>query len=369
MKKPFTLILFASLSACCFLPITSTGQDFTQSELDIIRKKVDSLIYDYSWYGDFTENDRTISSAFMTNFKALFAPDATVLNDIDILDAAPVISLNDYTDGVIDLFPSGIGMSVTDVVMKTPERIPAYNMGQVKADAVKSIIGMTKNEDVFEKQIQITMFFSFNLDMTNFRIAGIRELVIDNKEITFKVIDFSKGTPLPSVNMNLFYDNQLQQTRETNVDGEVKFTDIPPGSRISVSADENQDYVIETDKELVIEDWLARDEGGRKIYLKRLRVWTGMNLDLHGATGMSMIKSTNDEANYIAESYSAKGQLGHSFGIGFAYYFLKNKKIALGIGIGADMDIINGSIEFDSLVQDPYSGTPGNLYKDSEGQV
>jgi len=258
---------------------------------------------------------------------------------------------------------------VNDAVMKTPEKIMAYNSGQVQVDAVKSIVGYTVNNDVFEKQFQITMFFTFNLNMTNFKIAGIRELVIENKEVTFKVVDFSKGLPLPDIRMNLFYDNQIQQTRTTNMDGDIKFTDIPPGTRISIFADDNQDYVVETGEELVIEDWLARDEGGRKIYLKRLRVWTGMSLDLHGATGMTKIKSTNDQLTYTTGSYSSKGKLGHSFGIGFSYYFLKNKKFAVGIGIGADMDIVNGSITVDSLVQNPYSGINGNPYKDSEGQT
>jgi len=354
MNTKLTLSIILALTIWSCTHFNSFGQEFTPDQIELIKKNADSLIQAYAWYGDFTENDRDISERSIAGFRDLFTPDATVLNDIETdLDRSSVIPVNTYIEGVRKAFPSGIGLSVSDIVFRKAELLIAYDMGQVQVDALKSIIGFTVDNEIFEKQFKISFIFTCSLDFKQFKIAGIRDIVIENKEISFRVVDFNKGNPLPDLRINLFYDNEIKQTRITTVDGAVNFSEIPPGTRISVFVEENQNYVVETGEEVVIEDWLARDEGGRKLYLKRLRLWTGLSVDAHGTFGLSSIKAASKEIYYQTESYTNKSQIGYSFGIGVSYFLLNKKKFAVGLGLGAEMDLFKAGIDVTKYIQNP----------------
>jgi hypothetical protein len=336
------------------LPTLLKSQAYNSVEDSLIRSAADSLIYAYQWYGSLTEDDETISENYMITFKGLFAPSAFVFNDINTpVDTGKNITVDDYINGVRQMFPMGISISLEEVDIDDPQRSADKKSGYIKAYAVKNIVGLTTGDDYYNETFDVTLTIGYDAGLTDFKILGIREKQAVMYEITYIVQDVESGVTIPNLEMWLFFHNEVKQKRFTNADGVVRFSEIPEGTRIAVSVAEDQGYEKETTQERPVSEWAEEDGEQRKIYLKRSRRWTGLSLGAYFAGGISGISSNNMETNHTTVTYSSDNMLGYRGGFSFSWYPFRKDKLALGIRSGVGIEHYRSKIGFTGYVQDP----------------
>lgn len=325
----------------------------SQSNYDsLVRSKADSMIYYYVRYGAFTENDRNISKQYIKNFSELFTENAALYNDIlPDMYSETLLSLDEYSNSASEKFPSGITISINKKEYGNINRFSDKGTGLIEVMAEKEVLGMTIDDDFFEQVYDITILIKFNLDLSNFKIVGVRERKIENRDITLKVLNAEDGSLIKDVKMNLYYNNELQQTRISDYEGTITFADIPPKSLVTVSVDTDEEYVMEKDKDWVIEKWIDALEGQRQILLSRVKEWTKFSLEVFGTPSFTHIKSANTTTNYELGSFSNTAKFGYGLGVGGSYAIIANKKFAVSIGLGVGLDNYNSNISFTDYKQ------------------
>lgn len=324
-----------------------------QSNYDsLLRAKADSMIYYYARYGSFTENDRNISKQYIKDFGELFTKNAAVYNDILKEEySETLLSVNEYSISTSEKFPSGITISIDKKEYGDINRFPDKDKGSIEVQAEKEVLGMTIDDDFFDKSFDITFLINFNLDLSNFKISGIRERKIENKSITLKVLNAKNGSTVKNVKINLYYNNELQQTRISDYQGNITFSDIPPKSLVTLAVSKDEDYVMEKGKDWIIEDWINGLVGQRQILLSRVKEWTKFSLEVFGTPSLTHIKSVNATTNYNLGSFTNNSEFGYGLGVGASYAVFANKKIAISIGTGIGLDIYNSNIVFTNYTQ------------------
>jgi len=328
---------------------------YSQSKTDsVVMAKVDSMLYLYSRYGSFTENDRTISQQYIKNFKALFADNAAVFNDVlQDLYAMELLSVDEYSDGISQKFPTGLAVAIKNLEFGEVSEINDGEMLTIEVRATKDMLGITVDDDFLEEAYLESFIFRYTPDYSDFKLLGVRKLKVENKSLTLKMLDASSGKPVKEVKFILVYNNLPQQTRISDFEGMVYFTDIPPKSLVHVEIDPDADYILAKDKSWVIEDWLAAIEGTRSLLVSRVKEWTRFSLQVYGVPSMTQIRSTNVKNNYQIESFTNEAKFGYSIGVGASYAVLADKKKSISVGVGVGVDTYNSTMSFSKYNQNP----------------
>jgi len=328
----------------------------------IINAKADSIIYDYSRYGGFTENDRSISKLYIRYFKELFANDAKLNNDI-VTDFSSEKNLyvDDYINFVTEKYPSGITLMVDNLIFGKPTINSSNNTGIVKVTGNKEVLGMSISNEFDEESFELTFVISFNLDYSNFKIFAVEQKKIESLDFVIGVRNQKSGDIIEGVRINLFVNgNELHQSRLTNGQGEVYFDKIAPGSLVSLDVDSESDYtypIKDNDKKVdAVEDLIGRvNNSGFFVELRKNVEWNKISLQVFGTPSLTQINSVNVTDNYKLGSFVNDAKFGYGLGIGVSYALIANKKIAVSIATGVGIDTYNGSITFDNYNQNKVS--------------
>jgi len=103
MRVIFTTCLV--LTAAFFVFVQSYAQQPDKNNIDA---RIKRLIDDYNLYADFSEDGNKISNRYKEQFKALFAPNAKVYNDLPKTDTPEMVPVQDYIDEAVVRFSKGL---------------------------------------------------------------------------------------------------------------------------------------------------------------------------------------------------------------------------------------------------------------------
>ena len=119
---------------------------------------------------------------YIKNFAELFTDNAAVYNDIITeLYSGELLTIDEYSTGVPEKFPSGITITIENKEYGDMKRYSGEGTGTIEVKAVKEVLGMTVDDEFYEETFDIVFILSFNLDLSNFKIIGSRMPEIENK--------------------------------------------------------------------------------------------------------------------------------------------------------------------------------------------
>lgn len=220
MKKVIYILSILSLTI-----VFGTGysQTFTSKDIKAISQNADSLLNLYTTYSSFSKDAVTISEAYISGFKDLFAvPSTKIFNDLDPKDETPSsIKLDTYIQYIKQWYTTGLGIDIKVTDKSVP--VMQNGKGSMEIKIEKNILGLYKEQTEYRKKIDLIIDIVFDQKLKTFKIEAI-----DNPESKAKRKDdqkqyelaISKGNNLFGsknyVNAKIAYEQAVQlDPRET----------------------------------------------------------------------------------------------------------------------------------------------------------
>jgi len=331
-----TVILIALISI-------TNAQILSSKQDSIIQKKIGKLLYDYSIYGNLTENDIVISQRYINKFKQLFTDNAYLKNDMfGRLYSDDLISVENYIKGAIEKYPSGFSLTVDLIEQKEIKYIEKLRMYLIPVNIKKNVFTMNKAGNLIEKDFEQTIEVLCDIDLIEFKIDRITDKQLELVDVPFSFVDIDNSKALKNIQVVLEYDGKIQQEKFTNASGTVLFTKIPVKKRVKIYILENQGFSSEEIPTKTMGQWANLVD--RKIFLKKYKQWKKMGLELFAKPAFTNIGAQPTSDNFSSSNMIVSGKTNINAGLNFFYYFKSNELKAMGIGLGLNLDIYSSNI-------------------------
>ncbi len=351
-----TIVLIALVSIIN-AQITNSKQD------SIISKNVSSLLYNYSVFGNLTENDVDISQRYIGKFKQLFTENAYLKNDIFSSNDKEMLTVSEYIKGVVKEFPSGLSLEVELLEIRTNniKRIDKIRMYLIPVNIKKNVFTMDLAGNLIEKDFEQTIEILCDFDFVEFKIDRVTDKQLDLADVAFSFIDVDDSKALKNIQVVLKYDGKVQQEKVTNASGTVMFTKVPVDKRVKIYILENQGFSSEEIPIKTMGQWAEMDD--RKIFLKKYKQWKKMGLELFAKPAYTNIGAKPSGDNFSSSNISVTGKTNINGGLNFYYYFMSDDSKAMGIGLGLNLDIYSSNM---SITDYTYIGSDTKIDYDGD---
>ena len=201
MKRYFCFI--APLLVVCLYASTVSAQNrFSESDLNLIDQKVDSLISEYLHYSSFTsENDLTnISEEYLEAFPSLFtSPSTEIVNDLDFSNTTPKkITVAQYVKYAREWYPNGFSIDLANI-RKDPQIRTRNSNFLFAVDLQKTLGGFYKQQEQQNYEGDLRFTIEFDGQFNSFKIASIDEkggsdTCVKNKQVARELLASSSCT-------------------------------------------------------------------------------------------------------------------------------------------------------------------------------
>lgn len=219
-----------SLLLVVFLCGNSTGLIAQKDKKDDMKSKINRLLDDYNLYADLTEDGNKISTRYKDQFKAIFAKDAEVYNDMPSTPGfGKMQSPAQYTEELIEWFPKGLSTKLSNrkevrrglpetadydtvYVYSVEKNINARDKNREKVDVTKQlyfVIGYHKAKD----ELRITHISKNDKEARAYaHLPGwYAGKIITNAplQLSFGVMSALSGLSAKPTDIDEFYDENL----------------------------------------------------------------------------------------------------------------------------------------------------------------
>ena len=160
------------------------SQDFSNNDIRIINRAIDSLLNLYATYSTFTEDDLEISADYQKHFEELFEPGALVYVDY-IPDVKEPASVKRYSSKVNGRFKEGLGVNVTDVSLEKPQKLKNEKGNEIKVKFTKDVFGFRHGKKE-EKIVPLIMTVHFNNVNGSCKVTSIYDIEQEIRSVNQK---------------------------------------------------------------------------------------------------------------------------------------------------------------------------------------
>jgi len=179
MRKYIPILILFSISAFFHPILAQNSEDFNSVEKEQINREVLTIVNSYQKYGGLTETFTYISNEYVSEFQQLFAPQASILNDIGSTEnQEEYISIEEYMSIIQAWYPEGLAIEFEDFIKSKHIGSPYKYKDKfaVRTNLNKKTSALTKDYEKVGKVDTITIIIAFDKDLTKFEITEVNNV-------------------------------------------------------------------------------------------------------------------------------------------------------------------------------------------------
>ncbi len=236
--------VFSENHKSAFQPPLPEPVKLSAQQDSLLNNNLELFFRDYYRYGKLSENMRTISSHYRTQFRSLFASNAMVY---DFLITDLLVDVDGFIDNLVNEFPHGISfinikknnIDVYDYDAKTYLASVTAEMEITVHHVNDDFVSKSHNEELV-----LNILLDKSIDRKTFLIESIRKPIFyPIPEVAVSVINMEAPTSkMEGVELILMYEGEIIQSQASNRDGVVRFLAVPSDRQTHVRLAESMPY-------------------------------------------------------------------------------------------------------------------------------